>query len=120
MKEKTELTGFPKGMIAAIFSHLPHNGRLASVALVSQLFHDLVEEFLYHTIFLDVRCSTEKAFETYSMNQGADSYLPAKGVLSLEQFSPELARHVKDCKTYPPEGFQGHVEYAVASWADAK
>jgi hypothetical protein len=101
-------------MIAAILSHLPRNSRLASVALISQLFHDLVEEFLYHTISLDVCCSTDKTLETYSLSEGAGVYLPAKGILSLEQFSrlidrwsarPELARHVKNRKTHPPEGF---------------
>jgi len=51
---------FPDEIIVDIFSHLPRDGRLASIALVSRRFRNLVEEFLYHTVNLNLPCSDEE------------------------------------------------------------
>ena len=108
--KKPKLTDLPNETIITIFSYLPRDGRLTSVALMSHRFHDLVKEFLFHTISLNVDCSIGEVWEAYGVKGAACGYRPAKGILDLERFSrlidsfssrPELERCVKDLKLHP-------------------
>jgi len=50
----------PKEVLIKILSLLPQGSDLASAALVSRNFHVLVQEFLYCSLHLNIRCSEEE------------------------------------------------------------
>ncbi len=50
----------PEEVLIKILSLLPQGSDLASAALVSRTFHVLVQEFLYCSLHLNIRCSEEE------------------------------------------------------------
>lgn len=60
-QEETSITDLPTKILNEIVSHLPQNSYLIQIALVSKLFKDLVEPFLYRSISLTLSCSWNTA-----------------------------------------------------------
>lgn len=55
------LSYLPDEVLVEIFSYLPRDSRLTSFNLVSRRFKNLIEEFLYHTLDVYIRCSREES-----------------------------------------------------------
>ena len=53
-EEETTIANLPVELLSAILSYLACNDHLVQVALVSKRFKDVIEEFLYRSVVLNV------------------------------------------------------------------
>lgn len=52
--EETTIANLPTEILSDVLSYLPRKSQLVQVALVPKRFRDLVEPFLYQSIFLNL------------------------------------------------------------------